>query len=211
MKRQLINLLQSLITGALIAFPAWALHRFYLQPAPFTGFLTILAISAAIAWLSLSRPRNPDQTGPKTNTPKWLHAYTTAPIQKKEKLHLAIDWNEGQAGNFADLDIEKGLFIAWCCGIDAGKSIGEDHWTGSGGAFSKSQYHKFRDELISRGFLRRRGRHHAQGFELTGKGAALCREVARRSLSSNGRQRPAALGAGAPMRRESSLPLRARD
>jgi hypothetical protein len=106
------------------------------------------------------------------------------PILKPQEvftpIKLSIDWNDGQAGLFSELGITQDQFIAWCVGVGQGKSLGENHWCGSKGVFSKGEYHIFRDELERRGLLRPKGRHHAQGFALSAKGEAVVTEVTKR-------------------------------
>lgn len=169
MKGQTTKLLQSLITGLLLASLAWSLYRFWINPHPFTGFIAVASIGAFVTWLKLSLPvRQVLRKAP-------LHSF-----ESSSPLRLAFSWNGGESGSFSEIPIQRDQFIAWCVGAAAGRSIGENHWTGSTGIFSKAEYHHFRDELIARGFIRSQGKHHAQGFELTAKGLAMTREVSRR-------------------------------
>lgn len=97
------------------------------------------------------------------------------------QVKISIDWDEGRSGLFDDLMITDDLFIEWCCGVAAGKSIGENHWTGSANPFSKGQYHNFIDRLESPlGIIRRAGKGKSSGYTLTGKGRAVTGEILRR-------------------------------
>ena len=117
-------------------------------------------------------------------------------------LKVSIDWNDGHAGLFSEMGIERDQFIAWCIGAAGGRSLGENHWTGLRGPFSKGEYHQFRDELIQRGLIAQRGKYHSSGFQLTGKGRAVCAEVVRR-FGGNGNysptQEPGILNADRPL------------
>jgi hypothetical protein len=94
---------------------------------------------------------------------------------------LNVTWEGGSAGDYMDLggvDFER--FAQWCAGVADGRSLGENHWTGSRGIFSKGEYHIMRDQLEKFGIVRANGRHHASGYSLTSKGRAVTREIARR-------------------------------
>jgi hypothetical protein len=95
------------------------------------------------------------------------------------QLQLSIDWDEGRAGIFDDLNVTDEMFIQWACEVAQGKSLGENHHTGSAGAFSKGAYHQFVDRLEFHGFVRQKSKARTAGLMLTGKGRAVCREVLR--------------------------------
>lgn len=96
------------------------------------------------------------------------------------QLKLSIDWDEGRAGLFDDLNISDDQFITWACGVASGRSLGENHWTGAANPFSKGQYHAFIDRLSFHSVVRQKGKARTSGFELTGKGRAITSEVLRR-------------------------------
>jgi len=128
----------------------------------------VLAGGALLTWLILQLPRRQV-----LRSSGRVHAQDTS-------LRLAIDWNDGHTGSFSQHEITKHQFIAWCIGVGTGRSLGETHWTGEGAPFTKSQYIRFRDNLLFEGLIRHRGGHYTRGFELTSKGLATCREVIRR-------------------------------
>lgn len=99
-----------------------------------------------------------------------------APVYQVEtpRLKLSIDWDEGRAGLFDELNISDQLFITWACGVAGGKSLGENHWTGAANPFSKGQYHSLIDRLIFLGMVRKAGKGKSSGYELTSKGRAVC-------------------------------------
>ena len=174
-----IPLLKSAVTAVLISLFAAALYGVSLGVTAWRLFWVVLAGFTMITWLL----QMPDK--------KILHDRSESKVfpTMSKPLKVSIRYNDGQAGLFSEFAIHRDQFIAWCIGADQGRSIGENHWTGAQAIFSKPEYHAFRDELKNRGLIRAKGRHHAQGFELTGKGRALVSEVARRyspTLPSNG-------------------------
>lgn len=96
------------------------------------------------------------------------------------QLQIALKYNDGKAGDFIGLPVDYERFEAWCAGVDNGRSLGENHWTGTKGIFSKGEYHVLIDTLKVRGIIRLRGRHYSSGYEVTKKGDALIKELARR-------------------------------
>ena len=93
------------------------------------------------------------------------------------RLSLSIDWDEGRAGIFEELQISDEMFITWGKGVASGRSLGENHWTGAKNPFSKGQYHAMLDRLIFLGMVRQAGKGRTSGFELTGKGRAVCNAI----------------------------------
>lgn len=172
-----IPLLKSFITALLVALFAAA---WFIPSIPWKLFFVVLSGICLVSWLALIVPK-PEKS--KLQPVILKHQETNTPLK------VSIDWNEGQAGLFSSMGITRDQFIAWCIGANEGRSLGENHWCGSRGVFSKGEYHAFRDELERRGLLRPKGRHHAQGFELTGKGRAVAAEVARR-FGENGNLSP---------------------
>ena len=138
----------------------------------------VLSIGVLLTWLILQFPRRQV-----LRSSGRVHAQETS-------LRLALDWNDGHSGSFSQHGITQAQFIAWCTGVGTGISLGETHWTGEGAPFTKSKYIKFRDELLFFGFIRQQGSHYTRGFELTGKGAAMCREVVRRFATHPPRNKP---------------------
>lgn len=161
------TLIRSLITGLLLAQVGGWLHALTEDITKWKVGFAIFAGGALITWLILQIPRRQVLRSPGT-------------VRRESSLRLAIDWNDGQTGSFSNHKISEQQFISWSIGVDSGISLGETHWTGEGAPFSKSQYILFRDQLLARGFIRKRGDHYTRGFELTEKGAAMCREVVRR-------------------------------
>jgi hypothetical protein len=107
------------------------------------------------------------------------HEASLAPAYQAETttLKLSIDWDEGRAGAFDDLHIDDAAFIQWACEVAKGKSLGENHWTGRANPFSKGEYHAMIDRLEYLGFVRLKGKGRTGGYELTGKGRAVCRGI----------------------------------
>jgi hypothetical protein len=101
------------------------------------------------------------------------------PLEAPE-LHISIDWDEGRAGIFDDLNVSDQMFIDWACEVAKGKSLGENHHTGAANAFSKGQYHAMLDRLEYHGFIRIKGKARTSGYMLTRKGEAVCNELLRR-------------------------------
>lgn len=166
----IIPLLKSAITAVLVALFATS---WFIGSIPWKLFFAVLSGICLASWLALIIPK------PMLDRQTLGKVYPME-SQDPKPLKVSIDWNDGQAGLFAEMGIERDQFIAWCIGASQGRSLGENHWCGSKGVFSKAEYHAFRDELINRGIIKAKGRHHAQGFQLTGKGRAVCAEVARR-------------------------------
>ena len=175
----LVPLLKSVVTGVLLALFTAALYGVSQGVTLWRMFWLVLSGCILAPWLILMLPRPEKYDGPVILNPQEVIT----------PLKLSIDWNDGQAGLFSELGITQDQFIAWCVGVGQGKSLGENHWTGSRGIFSKGEYHIFRDELEQRGLLRQKGRHHAQGFELLAKGEAVVAEVAKR-FGGNGSPSP---------------------
>ena len=174
LKSQTAKLLQSIITGLLIAGALWSLYRLWVSPGVGTGFVAAAVLGSLLTWRSLHKPPPPADSGDLSSEKR------LDPKQYQTSLRLAFTWNDGQSGSFSDLSIQPEQFIAWCVGAAAGRSLGENHWTGSAGIFTKADYHSFRDELLARGFIRHRGKHPTSGVELTSKGSAMTGEVSRR-------------------------------
>ncbi len=169
-----IPFLKAIITGVLFSLFA---ASWFVAAIPWKLFFIVLSGSALVSWLAAIR------FVIKPGLSILDRKSATVALKPQEvftPLKLSIDWNDGQAGLFSEIGISRDQFIAWCVGVGQGKSLGENHWCGSKGVFSKGEYHIFRDELERRGLLRPKGRHHAQGFELSAKGAAVVTEVARR-------------------------------
>ena len=173
-----IPLLKSIITAVLVALFAAA---WFIGSIPWKLFFAVLSGICLVSWLILIIPK-PEKARLDRQT-------LVKPQEIITPLKVSIDWNDGQAGLFAEMGIQRDQFIAWCIGAAEGRSLGENHWCGSRGVFSKGEYHAFRDELERRGLLRAKGRHHAQGYELTGKGRALAAEISRR-FGENGSPYP---------------------
>jgi hypothetical protein len=164
---------KAITTGALLAGVSWWLYAVIDGPTKLNVIGLIFFAGTLIAWLAFL-------IGPRLQTKR--HALTTVqPEIPPEKLHLSIFWNDGHSGIFRKIGVSEDQVIDWCLGAHLGKSLGEVHWCGNGNVFSKPKYLKFRDLLISDGFIRQKGEFHTSGYELTGKGKALCREVYRRA------------------------------
>jgi hypothetical protein len=133
-------------------------------------FFLVLFGGTLIAWLYLLVPRR--QLQQPTQTKKKAQDTT---------LSLALNWNDGHTGQWVRANLNEDQFIAWCIGAAAGISLGENHWTGTGAVFPKPQYIRFRDLLLLEGMIRQANERKTGGYELTGKGRAMCKEVARRS------------------------------
>ena len=90
-----------------------------------------------------------------------------------ETVKLDIKWDGRREGMWDELQVERAQLLKWAAGVCGNQSIGEMHWCPT--TFTKSQYHEFRDRLVTRGLVRQRARHYSSGFEVTSKGAAICR------------------------------------
>lgn len=170
-----IPLSQAIAAGLFIALAGWGF-------AAELWFVALFGTTALAAWLIQIR---------------WWYRYQY-PVEQQpqvvaqqynQTLQLNLTINQEAAyfsGKFLELTgITPEEFIAWCTGIHAGISLGENYWTGKHNLFSKSTYTRFRTVMLHNEFVRAAGRHHAQGFELTDLGSALIDHVARRSNSPN--------------------------
>lgn len=100
-------------------------------------------------------------------------------VQEPDTFRLEVDYDSGAAGDYLQFGVDPRKFFSWCEGVSLGRSTAEDNWCGSRGIFAKSEYRTLRDELVTRGFMRLRGKSPSQGYELSAKGSALVRGVAR--------------------------------
>ncbi len=162
------TLIQSLITGLLLAHEGMWLYALTEGFTKWRLIWLILASGALLTWLILQFPRRQV-----LRSSGRVHAQETS-------LRLAINWNDGHSGSFNRYGITQKQFVAWFTGAGSGISLGETHWTGEGAHFTKTTYIKFRDALLLDGIIRHREGHYTRGFELTEKGKATCREVIRR-------------------------------
>jgi hypothetical protein len=162
------TLQRSIITGLLMANMGMWLYALNEGLTKWRLILLVLAGGALLTWLILQLPQRQV-----LRSSGRVHAQDTT-------LRLAIEWNDGHTGSFSQHEVTAQQFVSWCIGVGTGRSLGETHWTGEGAPFTKSQYIRFRDNLLFEGLIRQRGGHYTRGFELTEKGAAMCREVIRR-------------------------------
>jgi len=161
-----VPLLQAGVTGSVAAVIGGSLAamsggQFFTWAAVVGGVVFLLAWWGSVSWWRSAINPQPEQA------PAVYQAEAT-------RLKLSIDWDEGRAGLFDELRISDELFITWACGVGSGKSLGENHWTGAVNPFSKGQYHNFIDRLIFLGIVRPAGKGRSSGYELTGKGRAVC-------------------------------------
>lgn len=167
----------AVLTGVFLGILAGAAAALGDIPQPWTVGLMAASLSAALAWLYLiSWWRSVIEGMHGIERTQNLQTVST----ETAMLSLSIDWDDGHAGLWADLETERDKFICWAIGVANGKSLGENHWTGAAGIFSKSEYHAMRDGLEYYGLIRPAGKHHSQGYALSGKGRAICSEIARR-------------------------------
>jgi hypothetical protein len=180
-KHVLIVFLVAVLTGLILGVSAWVLASLLDIERPWLYGAGVFVVATSSTWLLLIVPK----TQPVSVSKKVYPIETPEP----SPLKVSIDWNDGRSGVFARMGITRDQFISWCIGVDRGRSLGENHWTGRGAVFSKGEYHQMRDELEDRGILRLKHRHHSGGYELTQKGRAVCAEVARQ-FGENGSTPP---------------------
>ena len=167
---------QALICGVLFALAGVAIYHAWGVRTGWALFWAGLSGVAFIAWLMVLK--------------RWLSwsdalaGIMPAPVEPvtyaSETLNLRVDWDDGHQGLFAQFGVSREMFLTWCAGVATGTPLSENHWTGRGAPFSKGEYHRMRAELERRGFLRLRGKYHAQGYELSSMGQAVVGEISRR-------------------------------
>jgi len=183
----LVPVLQACVTGLLAGCAVLAGGVMWRWQYTFPGSSLVACVVVFASWLffRVEVGRRLDVASGVTlnQTPGETPAGQPEPIRG---FQLEVDYNEGRAGDYLSFGVEPERFTAWCQGVASGRGLAEDSWTGSAGLFSKSEYRQLREQLVERGFLRLRGKHHSQGFQLTGKGKALTSGVARaRAHASN--------------------------
>jgi hypothetical protein len=165
----------ALITAAFLTVAVLAIATVAKWSHPWAIAAFSFAVIGAVSWVIL--------LGWWRRIVEGIHGLDNAPMEiypVETKLSLSVDWDEGRAGLFDDLDISDALFIEWACGVARGKSLGENHWTGAHNPFSKGQYHAFLDRMVFHGIIRQKGKARTTGYTLTGKGRAITSEVLRR-------------------------------
>lgn len=165
---------QAIVSGILFAALAVSCWKVSQGVTAWRLFGAALAVGCFIAWLSALRKINAWGDADHGIVP--LEPETVYPV---DTVQLNIVWADGGAGEFTRLGVDLERFAKWCAGISQGRPLGENHWTGANGLFSKGEYHVMRDELEVRGLIRMRGRHSTGGYELTSKGRAVVCELAR--------------------------------
>jgi hypothetical protein len=111
-----------------------------------------------------------------------IEQLTPPQVMAAETVRLDLKWNDNRSGLWDDLAVSKEQLITWARGVNSGKSLGENHWTPK--PFSKTQYHQFRDKLISRELIRLHAMHYSSGYELTARGRATVRGLAEKYKDS---------------------------
>lgn len=168
-----VPLFQAALTGFLASVAAGTVAILAHWQDPLTTACLVLAVVTLAAWL-IFRAEAVDRLHPRP-------VVKAEPVQVYQSVThtLALSWNDGHTGEWLGLqDWEK--FRDWAIGVSSGQSLGESHWTGRTAPFSKGEYHQMIDRLLERGIIRMRGKYHAQGYELTGKGRAVTGEITRR-------------------------------
>jgi hypothetical protein len=175
-----VPMLQSVVTGILFAFLVLTGYWLTLGFTAWRLFWFALAAGVFIAWLgALGKWRT------------WIdavvgidHQQQPTPVYQLETVQtyrLDIRWNDGQAGDWLDgFGTDWPKLRDWFVAVYLGRSLGESHWCGARAPFSKGEYHIMLDRLNEQGIIRARGKHHAQGYELTARGRAVARAFAER-------------------------------
>lgn len=92
------------------------------------------------------------------------------------KLNLYGD--QGQPGHFLTFGIDRARLVKFSQGIAAGKPFTVRTWAGGAGLFTDSEFAQLRDELLSRGLARWRGKDPRNGCELSPAAMAVFRYLA---------------------------------
>lgn len=173
-----IPIMQAIITGLLFALVAVSTWAAWQNVTGWRLFWLALFGSAFLAWLVILGRLFVwgDALHGIQPKPESVTAFQT----ETSMLHISIDWDNGRQGVFDDIQITDDQFIQWACEVAQGKSLGENHHTGSAGIFSKGQYHQMIDRLSFMGFVRQKSKAITSGYVLTGKGRAVCDELLKR-------------------------------
>jgi hypothetical protein len=171
--------LQACVTGILTAATAGSL-AIVANHDPLTYATLGGSLGMTLSWLYFRHEWylrvNPQPLPP-------IEPMRSFPLETVVTHQLALTWNEGKAGSWLGVeDWEK--FVDWAISAYQGASLGESHWCGARAPFSKGEYHLMLDKLLEQGIIRTRGKYHAQGYELTAKGRAVCGELSRRAIGN---------------------------
>jgi hypothetical protein len=164
----LIPLIQAVVTGTLLSVLTGITVTIFWNERSIEYALVVFAVSSVLGWFAYRADwsRKP-----------MLEPELTQEFQN-ETVSLALTWNDGQAGEML-YGVDWVKFSTWAVAVVRGKSMGENHWTGTDAVFRKGEYHRMIDNLLEKGIIRRKGQHHSIGYELTGKGRALCNGIER--------------------------------
>jgi hypothetical protein len=101
-------------------------------------------------------------------------------LYRVETVRVELMQENGEAGAWLDLPIDRGRLVELCKGIEAGSTFSLASFGGRGKLLSRSEFEGLRDEFIKRGLARWVSPHaHNRGLELTGSGRALIRTIGR--------------------------------
>lgn len=171
---------QAIITGVLGGVASWYISAFSNWGDPWEAVGLAASVATLGSWLAFrsSWARRSDvAAGVLEPIPQAARVYQAETVTHR----LAITWDGGRAGSWVELaGVDWIKFVTWSVAISRGVSMGENYWIGSHGDFSKGEYHRMLAKLQERGLIRRKGKHHAQGYELSGQGRAVTAELARR-------------------------------
>jgi hypothetical protein len=163
----LIPLLQAIVTGTVLSVLTGFIVTMVGNERYIEWSIIVFLVSISFGWFAY---RAQWSGLPNDSLPNQEYQVET------QSVSLALTWDQGKQGEWIDgLDWIK--FSTWAVAVFRGTSMGENHWTGSGNLFSKGEYHRMIDILQSKGIVRMKGKHYSSGYELTGKGRALCRGI----------------------------------
>lgn len=182
-----IPFIQSVATGFLVGLAGGALASLEAWTDPGKVGFVIGASMAAVTWLLLLR--------------RWLElcavaAYgvdesgvadpggTDRPGPGGESQLVRVQFSEGRQMQLVDLPANLEQLVTLAGGLLAGATFSESSWTGSGAAFTRSEFKALRDEFLRRGWaVWRRPESPAQGVALTRQGQAVVRHFASMTAS----------------------------